>query len=201
MKDDEIKLLKDKLNKYKNKEIKNDNNLYNNFDIKLKEPIHILNNHTSSVYCLTILKDGSLVYGFYDKSIIIYNKESYKPDLIIKEHKDSVYCITILNSGILASYLEDKTIKLFNIKDKEYNILQTLNYHTSTVFKIIELKNKSLISCSSDNSIIFYKKDNNNEYKKDYNISTKGGYYQLFKQKKMKYVIQNIKIIQLVFMI
>ena len=44
MKDEEIKLLKDKLNKYKNKEIKNDNNLNNNFDIKLKEPIHILNN-------------------------------------------------------------------------------------------------------------------------------------------------------------
>jgi len=44
MKDEEIKLLKYKLKK--NKEIKNDNNnLYNNFDIKLKEPIHILNNH------------------------------------------------------------------------------------------------------------------------------------------------------------
>jgi len=174
MKDEEIKLLKDKLNKNKNVEI-NNNNLYNNFDIKLKEPIHILNNHKGYVLCLTILKDGRLVSGSVDKSIIIYNKETYKPDLTIKEHKGSVLCITTLSSGILASCSLDKTIKLFNIKDKEYNILQTLNYHTYWVYKIIELKNKSLVSCSADKSIIFYNKDSNNEYIKDYNISTNSG--------------------------
>jgi len=182
MKDEEIKLLKDKLKK--NEEINNDNNnLYNNFDIKLKEPIHILNNHKDYVLCLTILKDGRLVSGSYDNSIIIYNKETYKPDLIIKEHNSSVYCITTLSSGILASCSSDKTIKLFNIKDKEYNILQTLNYHINSVFKIIELKNKSLVSCSNDKSIIFYNKDNNNEYKKDYNISTNGRCYSVIQIK------------------
>jgi len=176
-KDEEIKLLKDKLNKYKNRniEIENDDKLYNNFNIKLKEPIHILNNHKSFVNCLTVLNDGRLVSGSADNSIIIYNKETYKPDLTIKEHKDYILCITTLSSGILASCSSDKTIKLFNIKDKEYNILQTLNYHTNIVFKIIELANKSLVSCSKDESIIFYNKDNNNEYKKDYNISTNGG--------------------------
>jgi len=127
------------------------------------------------VNCLTILKDGRLVSGSDDKSIIIYNKETYKPDLIIKEHNSPIYCITTLNSGILASCSFDKTIKLFNIKDKEYNILQTLNYHQGSVRKIIELKNKSLVSCSDDNSIIFYNKDNNNKYIKDYYISTNGG--------------------------
>jgi len=176
MKDKEIKLLKDKLNKYKNKEIKNDNNnLYNNFDIKLKKPINILNNHKAHVNCLTILKDGRLVSGSDDKSIIIYNKETYNPDLAIKEHNSYVFCITTLSSGILASCSFDRTIKLFNIKNNEYNVLQTLNYHTGSVRKIIELKNKSLVSCSEDKSIIFYNKDNNNEYKKDYSISTNGG--------------------------
>jgi len=144
----------------------------NNFDIKLKEPVNILNNHTSRIYCLSILKDGRLVSGSKDKSIIIYNKETYKPDLIIKEHNRVVFCITTLSSGILASCSGDNTIKLFNIKDNEYNVLQTLKYHTSSVFKIIELKNKSLVSCSLDKSIIFYNKDNNNEYKKHYKIST-----------------------------
>jgi len=134
MKDEEIKLLKDKLNKNKNVEI-NNNNLYNNYDIKLKEPIHILNNHADYVLCLSILKDGRLVSGSGDHSIIIYNKETYKPDLTIKEYKDSVFCITTLSSGILASCSYDKTIKLFNIKDKEYNILQTLNYHKDSVRK------------------------------------------------------------------
>ena len=41
------------------------------------------------------------------------------------------------------------------------------------VTKIIELKNKQLVSCSYDKSIIFYNKDNN-EFKKDYSFSTNG---------------------------
>ena len=37
----------------------------------------------------------------------------------------------------------------------------------------MELSNQKLVSCSNDNSIIFYFKDNN-EYKKDFQITTKG---------------------------
>ena len=172
IKDKKIKELKNKLNKQKN-DI-NNNNIYNNFDIKLKEPIHILNNNTKSVYCLSILKDGRLVSGSFDNSIIICNKETYQPDIIIKEHNDAINCITILSSGILASCSWDNTIKLFNIKDNNYDILQTLNDHTNKVYKIIELKNKSLVSCSSDKSIIFYNKDNNNKYIQYYKLNTKG---------------------------
>ena len=179
-KDEQIKLLEDKLKKYKNDE-EIENNF--NFDIKLKEPINIIINHIEYVYCLTILKDGRLVSGSYDNSIIIYNKETYKPDLIIKEHKDPIFCITTLNSGILASCSADKTIKLYYIKDHEYNILQTLNYHKDYVFKIIELRNKSLVSCSFDESIIFYNKDNNNKYAKDYNISTNGQWTSVIQTK------------------
>ena len=91
------------MNKYKNTKKKTDNNLCNNFDIKLKEPMHVLNNHYLEVTCLTILKDGRLVSGSRDDSIIIYNKKTYKPDLQIREHGDSVYWVTTLNSGILAS--------------------------------------------------------------------------------------------------
>ena len=67
--------------------------------------------------------------GSDDKSIIIYNKTTYKPDIIIKEHKDYITCITKLSSGILASCSFDKTINLFNINGMKYEILQTLNYH------------------------------------------------------------------------
>ena len=103
-------------------------------------------------------------------------KKTYQPDIIIKEHNSGVCCINQLSSGILASCSKDKTIKLFNIKEMKYDILQTLNYHTNCVNKIIELKNKNLVSCSSDSSIIFYIKDNN-EYKKDYQINHKNKFY------------------------
>ena len=81
-----------------------------------------------------------------------------------------------MSSGILATCSSDNTIKLFNIKGNNYNILQTLNYHTDKVYKIIELQNKYLVSCSFDKSIIFYIKDNY-EYKKDYQISANGSCY------------------------
>ena len=157
-------------------------NEYDDYKIEIKNPIHKLTNHTSTVYCLCILNDGRLVSGSYDNSIIIYNKKTYQPDIIIKEHNSWILCITQLSSGILASCSYDKTIKLFNIKEMKYDILQTLNYHTNCVYKIIELKNKNLVSCSKDSSIIFYIKDNN-EYKKDYQIQTKGYCYYIIKTK------------------
>ena len=128
------------------------------------------------------MNDGRLVSGSWDKSIIIYRKTTYLPDLIIREHNSGVYCITQLSSGILASCSGDKLIKLFKIKGNEYEVLQTLNFHTDEVYKIIELKNNILASCSSDSSIIFYFKDNT-EYKKDYKISTNGGCYSIIQTK------------------
>ena len=145
--------------------------LYNDFDIQYKNPIQKINNHTDYICCLIMMKDGRLVSGARDCSIIIYNKASYKPDLIIKEHNERVVCIIQLKSGILASGSYDSTIKLFNINGLKYELLQTLSYHTSYVYKIIELTNNTLVSCSSDSSIIFYTKDNL-EYKKDYSFST-----------------------------
>ena len=180
-KNDGIKYNIGTLLKYPLKEI-NNNNLYNNYNIELKNPIHILNDHTKDVTCLTVMNDGRLVSCSNDKSIIIYNKETYKPDLIIKEHSGAVNYIIQLSSGILASCSFDESIKLFNIKENKYEVLQTLNDHTDWVNKIIELKNKTLVSCSDDNSIIFYIKDNI-KYKKDYQISTNGYCYNIIQTK------------------
>ena len=52
------------------------------------------------------------------------------------------------------------------INMKLYKLYKSVN-------KIIELKNKQLVSCSYDKSIIFYTKGNKG-YKKDYSISTNG---------------------------
>ena len=43
------------------------------------------------------MNDGRLVSGSCDNSIIIYNKVTYKPDLIIKEHSYIVKYITQLS--------------------------------------------------------------------------------------------------------
>ena len=168
-KDEKIKSLEEKLNQYN---ISTNDNNYNNFDIKLKEPLHQVK-YTNWINCATVLNDGRFATGSSDNSIIIYNNKTFKPDLTIKEHSNSVYSLIQLSSGILCSGSNDKTIKLYNINGNTYNVLQTLSYHTNSVTKIIELRNKKLVSCSGDNTIIFYFKDNN-QYNKDFNIKTNG---------------------------
>ena len=182
--------LKDSLGEIKNKDNKinnqiNNNNLYKDFNIELKDPIHEY--HIDNLKCLNIMNDGRLVSGSDDKSIIIYNKETFKPDLIIKEHDGPVNYITQLSSGILASCSDDKSIKLYSIKGNKYEVLQTLN-HACAVYKIKELKNKTLASCASSGYlttrtiITFYIKENL-IYKKDYQISESDSCSQIIQTK------------------
>ena len=111
-KDEKIKLLEEKLNQYN---ISTNDDNYNNFDIKLKEPIHQVKYNTSWINCATVLNDARFATGSDDKSIIIYNSKTFKPDLTIKEHSSNVYSLIQLSSGILCSGSADKTIKLYNI--------------------------------------------------------------------------------------
>ena len=79
--------------------------------------------------------------------------------------------------------------------------MQTLNYHTERVNKIIEIKDKELlISCSDDSSVLFYFKYES-KYTKDYKLSTNGHVVRLFKLKLMKYVIQKKILVLFVFLI
>ena len=178
-KDNQIKSLKNELNQYKTI---NNNNLDNNFNIKLKEPIQKFNYHTNIIRCGIVLKDGRFATGSGDHTIIIYNNKTFKPDLTIKEHSDSVNSLTQLSSDILVSCSDDKTIKLYEIKGNEYKIIQTLNNHTNYVYGLIELTNKKLVSYSYDFSIIFYFKDNN-QYIKDYHINVSGYAFRMIQTK------------------
>ena len=171
-KDEQIKLLQQQLRQYQPNVDINDNS-YNNFDIKLKEPIHKLKYHTSEIRCSTVLNDGRFVTGSNDCSIIIYNNKTFKPDLTIKEHSNYILSLIQLNSGILVCGANDNTIKLYSINGNTYKVMQVLKDHTSGVTKVLELNNNKLVSCSYDKTIIFYFKDNN-EYVNDFKIDTKG---------------------------
>ena len=105
------------------------------------------------------MNDGRFATGSQDKSIIIYNKTTYKPDLIIKEHNGQIMSLIQLSSGILCSASNDATINLYNIDGNNYNVLQTLTDHKAPVTKIIELNDNRLASSSVDQSIIFHFKD------------------------------------------
>ena len=193
-KDDKIKSLEEELNKYKkenndenkidikeeNKQENKDENKSENkddinesFNIADKEPKKIFKFNTTPIRCSTLLKDGTIITGSSDKSIIIYNNKTFQPGLAIKEHNDTVNCVIQLSSGELASCSGDKTIKIYDINESDYKVLQTLTNHKASVTKILELKNKQLVSCSMDKSIVFYNKEKN-KYKRDFSIATIG---------------------------
>ena len=90
--------------------------------------------------CLTILNDGRIVSGSADKNIIIYNKISFRPDIIIKEHYDTIIYLIQLSSGELLTC--SKEIILLKIKDLSYEIIQRLKNNTNYVLKLIDLKIK-----------------------------------------------------------
>ena len=62
----------------------NNDNLYNNFNFKLKNSLLKIKYHRSSIRWVIILNDGSFSSCLFDKSIIIYNNKTFKPHLIIK---------------------------------------------------------------------------------------------------------------------
>ena len=128
------------------------------------------------------MNDGRFATGSQDKSIIIYNNTTYKPDLIIKEHKGQIMSLIQLSSGILCSASNDDTINLYNINGNNYNVLQTLTDHKAPVTKIIELNDNRLASSSVDQSIIFHFKDKE-EYIKEFDIKTEGFSYHVTQTK------------------
>ena len=170
MKDTRIKLYEDIMAKNKIKDA-------NAIAISaFKKPKHVLQYHTEPIFCTAVLKDGRIATGSKDKTIIVFNNKTLKPDLTIKEHNGVVVNMIELSTGELASCSEDKTIKIYDVGLKTYRVIQTLKDHTGWVSKIIELKNKKLVSCSKDKTLIFYNRDpkDNSKFIKDYSITTNG---------------------------
>ena len=169
-KDNRIKLYEDIMAKNKIKDV--NASAFSAF----KKCKHELKYHTEPIFCTVSLKDGRFATGSKDKTIIVFNNKTFKPDLTIKEHNGVVVNMIELSTGELASCSEDKTIKIYDVGLKTYRVIQTLKDHTGWVSKIIELKNKQLVSCSKDKTLIFYNRDpkNNSKFKKDYSITTNG---------------------------
>ena len=166
-----------KIQTYNFKEIYDDIT-YKNFDIKLKETIHINKEEKRNIYSATILKDGRFAISIRDSSddkhykynIIIYDNKTFEPNLKIKQNQDVSYNLSVLSSGILAC-CNSGNIILYIIKKKTYEVVQTINKEGYNFYYIMELNNKRLISLSREESLFlyfFYEK--NNKYSEDYNF-------------------------------
>ena len=124
----------------------------------------IIKSHNSYVMYTLILKDSRLASASADKSIKIFNINTYEIEINIIEHENYVVHLTQLKDEKLVSSSNDNTIKIFKIYKNYYTIEQTLIGHSNAVKKTIELKNGYLASCSWDKTIKIWNKSNNNLY-------------------------------------
>ena len=146
----------------------------NNFDISniyLENTIKI---NTQSIYCLLILNDGRICSASNDSKINILNKFTYETEITIDIFQNGIYYISQLKNLNLICCSE-KIIKIIKILDKNkksnklFEVIQTLSKHSNKIWKVIELNDNNLISCSSDKTIIIWE-NNNNFYKFKYFI-------------------------------
>ena len=122
----------------------------------LKTPLYTelstLRGHNDTVPCLT-LHDNKLYSGGWDKTIRIWNTETYELVATLEGHTDMVKCLTILKNK-LYSASNDKTIKIWNTET--YELVATLRGHTHSVLCLAIHKNK-LYSGSNDKTIRVWK--------------------------------------------
>ena len=160
----------------KMKEFKSEFNFLNEFynfkDFKFENMnnFQTLNYNEGFIYCLKTLVDGRLASSDSCSNLIIYNKLTFKPEIIIQNNLSCLFnFIQLKNKNLACLFDSNYTIKIIKIKNNnEYEDIQIIkNAHNNDINKIIELKNENLITFSWDYSFKIWKLNfNDNKYEK-----------------------------------
>ena len=133
----------------------------------MKNNFKTLNENTSKIYYLDILKDGRLVSCSSDNTFNIYKKDTFEIELSIKEYSKPIYSFTQLNDGRIIYCSSNKTMKIIKLIEGEkikYEIEQILYGHKNEVFKVIEIGDNKLVSISSDKTMKIWILNNENKF-------------------------------------
>ena len=143
-------------------------NLSGVFKIKEKRIKANLQAPKNLVKTLTVLADGRLVVGAKGE-IIVYSSKTNEIDLQIKEENIDVDKLIGLSTGKLLSLENQQNIKIYDLKEKTYEIIQTLQFE-NPINCIKEFDDKSL--CSTYNTTIaVYSLNEDKTYYEKYKIT------------------------------
>ena len=111
---------------------------------------------------------------------IIYNQETFKPEITIKESSYTLY-LTQLKNDSLVSVLYDGNINIYSLlENSKYLLLQKIKAHSCRVrkFRAFDDDNRFL-TCSDDCTIKFFLKEKK-VYKEDYTFKDDFPIYNVF---------------------
>ena len=150
----------DEINKLLNtiKNLGKINIIYNNFNIKTKNPIYQLNFHNNDVYCIVLMNDGRLASCSYDYTVKLFKIKFNNYELIqtLNYHTNGVYKIIELKNETLVSCSSDSSI-IFYIKDNlEYKKDYTFSTDSSCSSIIQTKDNEICYSVKNNSKICFY---------------------------------------------
>jgi WD40 repeat protein len=76
--------------------------------------VQTLEGHTLRIMCLSVLADGRLVSGSWDKTLRVWDPASGLCLHELKGHTDCVNCVTVLADGCLVSGSDDETLRVWS---------------------------------------------------------------------------------------
>ena len=127
------------------------------FSNKIETCKKIIQEHSGTIICLKILKDGRLASSSNDTNLNIYSKKNFELQCKINVHNGPIYFFTQLKNGRIITTSSDKTMKIINLIDNnKYKVEQTLEGHSDRINKVIEKNENILISFSRDKTMIIW---------------------------------------------
>ncbi|RNA03681.1 hypothetical protein BpHYR1_033051 [Brachionus plicatilis] len=110
-----------------------------------------MNGRNNEMNCLAIMQNGNIVSGSEDRTIKIFDKDTFVCVRTINGHNRDVLCLAIMQNGNIVSGSEDEKIKIWD-KDT-FECIMTIKGHTNYVKSLAIPQNGNIVSGSWDKTI------------------------------------------------
>ncbi|MEZ6044238.1 MAG: WD40 repeat domain-containing protein [Planctomycetaceae bacterium] len=102
--------------------------------------------HSDTISCLAVLRDGRIVSGSWDNTVKLFNPQRGSVETIIR-HKDWVTCLAVLPDGRIVSGSGDGTVQLY---DPQGGRPETIIRHENWVICVAVLPDGRIVSGGPD---------------------------------------------------
>ena len=139
--------------------LKTYNIMNNKVNIEKIKPIRTIKTH--HINNIILLKDGRLASSSSDKTIRIYDKNTYKETITLKGHTSYVeYISQDQETENLLSCSNDRSIRIWEKTEKTFECIKILeNAHNDSITKVIPIDWQRMASCSRDMTIKIWEKN------------------------------------------